>query len=312
MARSRYPDPACGTSWHAGLVARYWLESIAGFPARSRSPANTAIAIRSPIRRRWSSPSRSPAKPPIPWPPCSTPSASAWDVRWPSVTFPNPRWSGNRPALHHPRRPEIGVASTKAFTTQLAALFLLTLVLAKLRNRLDAATEAKEMKACVTCPAVQKVLALEPRSRPGPAPTSSIPCSSVARPALPDRAGRCAEAQGNILHPRRGLPGRRTQARATGAGRQGDAGHCRRPERCPAGETEVEPAGSPLRGGELFVFADADSEIAASEGVHVLRLPEHYGALSALLHVVPLQLLSYHVALVKGTDGTNRAISRRA
>ena len=56
------------------------------------------------------------------------------------------------------------------------------------------------------------------------------------------------------------------------------------------------------RGGELFVFADADSEIAESDGVHVLRLPEHYGALSALLHVVPLQLLSYHVALVKGTD----------
>ena len=56
------------------------------------------------------------------------------------------------------------------------------------------------------------------------------------------------------------------------------------------------------RGGELYVFADADSEIAASEGVQVLRLPEHYGELSPILHVVPLQLLSYHVALVKGTD----------
>ena len=56
------------------------------------------------------------------------------------------------------------------------------------------------------------------------------------------------------------------------------------------------------RGGELYVFADADSEMADSEGVHVLRLPEHYGELSPILHVVPLQLLSYHVALVKGTD----------
>jgi len=56
------------------------------------------------------------------------------------------------------------------------------------------------------------------------------------------------------------------------------------------------------RGGELYVFADKDSEIGASEGVHILRLPEHYGELSPILHVVPLQLLSYHAALVKGTD----------
>ena len=56
------------------------------------------------------------------------------------------------------------------------------------------------------------------------------------------------------------------------------------------------------RGGELYVFADADSEIPETEGVHILRLPEHYGELSPILHVVPLQLLSYHAALVKGTD----------
>lgn len=56
------------------------------------------------------------------------------------------------------------------------------------------------------------------------------------------------------------------------------------------------------RGGELYVFADADSEIPESSSVHILRLPEHYGELSPILHVIPLQLLSYHVALVKGTD----------
>jgi len=56
------------------------------------------------------------------------------------------------------------------------------------------------------------------------------------------------------------------------------------------------------RGGELYVFADADSEIAESEGVHIIRMPEHYGLLSPVLHVVPLQLLAYHAALVKGTD----------
>src|SRR5208337_3362878 len=56
------------------------------------------------------------------------------------------------------------------------------------------------------------------------------------------------------------------------------------------------------RGGELYVFADADSEVVESEGVHILRLPEHYGLLSPVLHVVPQQLLAYQVPLLKGTD----------
>ncbi|MEO7152228.1 MAG: glutamine--fructose-6-phosphate aminotransferase, partial [Burkholderiaceae bacterium] len=56
------------------------------------------------------------------------------------------------------------------------------------------------------------------------------------------------------------------------------------------------------RGGELFVFADADSRIEPGEGLHVIRMPEHYGALSPILHVVPLQLLAYHTASVRGTD----------
>ena len=56
------------------------------------------------------------------------------------------------------------------------------------------------------------------------------------------------------------------------------------------------------RGGQLYVFADADSRIASSEGIHVIRLPEHYGLLSPILHVVPLQLLAYHTALARGTD----------
>ena len=56
------------------------------------------------------------------------------------------------------------------------------------------------------------------------------------------------------------------------------------------------------RGGELYVFADADGQIEASEGVHLIRLPEHYGALSPILHVVPLQLLAYHTATARGTD----------
>ena len=56
------------------------------------------------------------------------------------------------------------------------------------------------------------------------------------------------------------------------------------------------------RGGELFVFADADSHISSGEGLHVIRLPEHYGVLSPVLHVVPLQLLACHTATALGTD----------
>jgi glucosamine--fructose-6-phosphate aminotransferase (isomerizing) len=56
------------------------------------------------------------------------------------------------------------------------------------------------------------------------------------------------------------------------------------------------------RGGELFVFADNDTRIESEQGVHVIRMPEHYGALSPLLHVVPLQMLAYHTACARGTD----------
>jgi glucosamine--fructose-6-phosphate aminotransferase (isomerizing) len=56
------------------------------------------------------------------------------------------------------------------------------------------------------------------------------------------------------------------------------------------------------RGGVLYVLADADTRIKSSEGIHVIRMPEHYGVLSPILHVVPLQLLAYHTALAKGTD----------
>jgi glutamine---fructose-6-phosphate transaminase (isomerizing) len=56
------------------------------------------------------------------------------------------------------------------------------------------------------------------------------------------------------------------------------------------------------RGGQLFVFADADSQFMESEGVHVIRTPRHVGQLSPVLHTIPVQILAYHAALLKGTD----------
>ncbi|MBW9071360.1 SIS domain-containing protein, partial [Agrobacterium pusense] len=56
------------------------------------------------------------------------------------------------------------------------------------------------------------------------------------------------------------------------------------------------------RSGQLYVFADVDSRIAEADGLHVIRMPEHYGSLSPVLHVVPLQLLAYHTACARGTD----------
>src|SRR5687767_6601880 len=56
------------------------------------------------------------------------------------------------------------------------------------------------------------------------------------------------------------------------------------------------------RGGELYVVADLDSHLAPGDGIHLIRLPEHAGPLSPIVHVVPLQLLAYHAAVIRGTD----------
>jgi glutamine---fructose-6-phosphate transaminase (isomerizing) len=297
---------ACGTSYHAGLVARYWLEAIAGIAC--------TVEVASEYRYRKSVPD--------PYTLVVTLSQSG-ETADTLAALQHAKQLGmtrtlaicNVPesslvrenALRFITRagPEIGVASTKAFTTQLAALYLLTLVLAKLRGRLSEASEAKELDALRHLPvAVAKVLELEPQIK-----------SWAERFAMKEHAlflGR----------------GRHYPIALEGALKLKEISYIHA-EAYPAGELKHGPlalvdkempviAVAPndalleklksnlqevrARGGELYVFADADSELKASDSVHVLRLPEHYGALSALLHVVPLQLLAYHVALVRGTD----------
>ena len=297
---------ACGTSAHAGLTARYWIEAIAGLPcsveiaseyryrqsvprasqlvvaiSQSGETADTLAALRHAREQNQ----------PLTLAICNVPESAI--VRECAMRFITRAG------------PEIGVASTKAFTTQLAALFLLTLVLARLRGALDDAQEQRHLEALRHLPvAVQKVLELEP--------------------AIALWAQRFAGKQHALFLGR----GHHYPIALEGALKLKEISYIHA-EAYPSGELKHGPlalvdkdmpviAVAPndallekvksniqevrARGGELYVLADADSEVAESEGVHILRLPEHYGALSPVLHVVPLQLLAYHAALVKGTD----------
>ena len=297
---------ACGTSSHSGYTARYWLEAIAGVACN--------VEIASEYRYRTSVPNPRQLIVAI------SQSGETADTlaalrhakalgQTKTLAICNVPESAivRESALRFITRagPEIGVASTKAFTTQLAALFLLTLVMAKVRLRLSPAQESAFIEQLRHLPvAVNKVLELE----------SDI--ETWAR--------RFADKHHALFLGR----GRHYPIAMEGALKLKEISYIHA-EAYPAGELKHGPlalvdADMPVisvapndllldklksnlkevqaRGGELYVFADADSEMADSEGVHVLRLPEHYGELSPILHVVPLQLLSYHVALVKGTD----------
>jgi glucosamine--fructose-6-phosphate aminotransferase (isomerizing) len=297
---------ACGTSAHAGLTARYWLEAIAGVPctveiaseyryrtsvprasqlvvtiSQSGETADTLAALR--YARELGQP--------LTLAICNVPESAI--VRECAMRFITRAG------------PEIGVASTKAFTTQLAALFLLTLVLAKQRGRLDAATEQGHLHALRHLPvAVQKVLDLEPQIALWAQRFASkhhalflgrghhFPIALEGALKLKEISYIHAEAypSGELKHGPLALVDKDMPVIAV-------APNDALLEKVKSNIQEVR-----ARGGELYVIADADSAVSESEGVHILRLPEHYGALSPVLHVVPLQLLAYHAALVKGTD----------
>jgi glucosamine--fructose-6-phosphate aminotransferase (isomerizing) len=200
---------------------------------------------------------------------------------------------------------EIGVASTKAFTAQLAGLFLLTLALAKTRGLLSELDEARHIKAMRHLPAaLQAVLALEPQviawSQDFAAKENALflgrglhyPIALEGALKLKEISYIHAEAYpaGELKHGPLALV---TSAMPVVTVAPNDA----LLEKLKSNMHEVR-----ARGGVLYVLADADSHIESSEGLHVIRMPEHYGELSPMLHVVPLQLLAYHTACAKGTD----------
>jgi len=297
---------ACGTSFHAGLVARYWIESLAQVPVnveiaseyRYRSsvpnPNQLVIAISQSGETADTLAAVKHAK-------------SLGQLRTLSICNVAESAIVRETRLRFLTRagPEIGVASTKAFTTQLAALFLLATVLAKTRNRLSVENEVEQLNALRHLPvAVAKVLEIE---------------SQVAEWAQRFALKRHALFLGRGRHYPIALEGAlklkeisyiHAEAYPAGELKHGPlalvdaempviavAPHDDLLEKLKSNLQEVK-----ARGGELFVFADAESEISESSGVNIIRMPEHYGLLSPVLHVVPLQLLAYHAALVKGTD----------
>jgi glutamine---fructose-6-phosphate transaminase (isomerizing) len=201
--------------------------------------------------------------------------------------------------------PEIGVASTKAFTTQLVALVLLTMVLAKLKGRLSAVRELELLAALRHLPqALQHVLELEPQ---------------VKRWAEKFAAKHHALFLGRGIHYPIAMEGAlklkeisyiHAEAYAAGELKHGPLALVDRDMPVVAiapADALFEKLKSNLqevraRGGELHVFADADTRMTGSEGVQVIRMPDHAGLLSPILHSVPLQLLAYHAALARGND----------
>ena len=297
---------ACGTSYYSGMVARLWIEAVAGMPAQAE--------IASEYRYRDSVPNPDALVVVISQSGETADTLSALKHakalgHHHTLAICNAPTSSmvRQTALTYLTRAgvEIGVASTKAFTTQLTALFLLTLTLAKQRGRLDEAQEARWLQALRHLPAaIQAVLALEP--------------SIIAW------AERFAKKE-NALFLGRGL---HYPIALEGALKLKEISYIHA-EAYPAGELKHGPlalvdANMPVvaiapndalleklksnlqevraRGGELYVVADADSQIPSSDGVHVLRLPEHAGLLSPIVHTIPLQLLAYHTAVLRGTD----------
>jgi glutamine---fructose-6-phosphate transaminase (isomerizing) len=297
---------ACGTSYYSGLTAKYWVESIGGIP--------TQVEIASEYRYRDSVPNPKALVVVISQSGetadtlaalkhaqslghhhtlaiCNV--ASSAMVRLTELTF-----------LTHAGT-EIGVASTKAFTTQLVALFVLAATLGKLRGRVDSSAEASYLKQLRHLPAaLNSVLALEPQIIAWAEDFSKkenalflgrglhYPIALEGALKLKEISYIHAEAYpaGELKHGPLALV---TEAMPVVTVAPNDV----LLEKLKSNMQEVR-----ARGGELYVFADSDTHIVNEPGIHVIRMPEHYGLLSPILHTVPLQLLAYHTAVARGTD----------
>src|SRR6476661_5564923 len=297
---------ACGTSYYAGLTAKYWIESVAKLPVN--------VEIASEYRYRDSVPHPQTLVVTISQSGETADTLAALKHARSlgmihTLTICNVATSAmvRECAMAYITRAgvEVGVASTKAFTTQLAALFLLTLTLAQVNGRLSDEEEATYLKQMRHLPvALSSVLALEPQVI-----------------AWAEEFAR----KENALFLGRGL---HYPIALEGALKLKEISYIHA-EAYPAGELKHGPlalvdADMPVvaiapndalleklksnlqevraRGGELYVVADLDSHLTPGDGIHLIRISEHRGLLSPIVHVVPLQLLAYHTAVLRGTD----------
>ena len=297
---------ASGTSYYAGLVARYWIESVAriacsvelGHEYRYRDsipePRQLVVTISQSGETLDTLEALKRARELG-----HSATLSICNVRESAI----PRAS--RFVFYTRAGAEIGVASTKAFTTQLVALYTLALALAKARGMLGAAEEAHAIEQLRYVPgSIQHALNLEPQ---------------IAAWAERFAAGDHALFLGRGIH---------YPVALEGALKLKEISYIHA-EAYPAGELKHGPlalvdASMPVvviapndalleklksnmqevraRGGELYVFTDLDSHFREEAGVHVIRTPRHAGALSPVVHAIPVQLLAYHAALRRGTD----------
>jgi glucosamine--fructose-6-phosphate aminotransferase (isomerizing) len=296
---------ACGTSYHAGMVARYWIEDLAGVPcsvevasefryrkhviqqdtlflciSQSGETADTLAALRQAKKAGFRAAMAI----------CNVPGSSL--VRESDLV------------IMTQAGPEIGVASTKAFTTQLTALLIFTLALAR-HNGLDEEREAEIVQAIRLVPGqVEQMLALD---------------------------SQIAEMSQSFMDKHHSLflgRGAMFPVALEGALKLKEISYIHA-EAYPAGELKhgplalvdsempvvtVAPNNDLLeklksnleevraRGGQLFVFADKAAGVKSEEGLNVLEVPSVHAITAPIVYTVPLQLLSYHVAVLKGTD----------
>jgi len=297
---------ACGTSYYAGMTAKYWMESMAKIPVD--------VEIASEYRYRESVPSEETLVVTISQSGETADTLAALKHAQSlgmsnTLTICNVGTSAMvracRLAFLTRAGVEVGVASTKAFTTQLTGLFLLTLAVAQVRGRLTEQQEADHVRALRHLPAaITSVLALEPQII-----------------AWSERFAGCEDALflGRGMHYPIALEGALKlkeisyiHAEAYPAGELKHGPLALVTDQMPVvtvapNDALLEKLKSNMqevraRGGELYVFADTDTQIKAAEGMHVIRMPENYGLLSPILHTIPLQLLAYHTACARGTD----------
>ena len=297
---------AAGTSYYAGLTAKYWLESIA------RIPVSVEIASEYRYRDCISDPDSlvitiSQSGETLDTLEALKHATTLGQDR--SLSICNVRESAlpraSQLTYYTRAGAEIGVASTKAFTTQLAALFILAVTLAKQRGLLRGDDENRIFGQLLNLPkSVQHALNLEPQIREwarlfAGRPNALFLGRGIHYPIALEGALKLKEISyihaeaypaGELKHGPLALVDRNMPVVVI-------APNDALLEKLKSNMQEVR-----ARGGELFVFTDSDTELAAGEGVHVIRTPGHMGLLSPIVHAIPVQLLAYHTALLRGSD----------